>query len=240
MTPRGTSTNGGAGDATGAGEAKGRRTAVVFVNGEYEDDEFYRRLWAAADLTIAADGGARFLVRAGLTPDLIVGDFDSLGADELDALAAAGARVARHPVRKDFTDAEAAVGAALAEGAGEVVLAGALGGGLDHVLGNLAVLRGAARRGVAARLAAPHLSIAVLAQPGRLAVPAPAQTRVSVVALSDEAIVTLTGLDYPLVRGLLRSDGCLGLGNAVIDSPAAVELHGGEVAVLVCAPLAGW
>lgn len=223
-----------------AGGAEGRRSAVIFVNGEYEDDEFYRRLFAAADLTIAADGGARFLVRSGLTPDLVVGDFDSLASDDLDALAAAGARVARHPVRKDFTDAEAAVDAALAEGAAKVVLAGALGKGLDHVLGNLAVLRGAARRGVAARLAAPGLSIAVLAHPGRLAIPAPAQTRVSVVALSEEAIVTLSGLDYPLVRGVLHSDGCLGLGNAVTQPPAGVELHAGEVAVLVFAPLAGW
>lgn len=223
-----------------AGAAAGARRAVIFVNGEYEDDGFYRSLFDGADLTIAADGGARFLLRVGRTPQILVGDFDSLAADEVDALAAAGARVVRHPERKDFTDAEAAVEAALAEGAGEVILAGALGKGLDHTLGNLAVLRALARRGTKARLAAPQLWIAVLAGPGRLALSAIAGTRVSVIALSEQAVVTLTGLDYPLTRGVLRAAQCLGLGNAVSRPPAGVELHAGEVAVFVFEPPVEW
>jgi hypothetical protein len=79
------------------GPAGGGR-AVVFVNGEYEDDGFYRRRFAGADLTIAADGGARFLLRAGLLPDVLVGDFDSLDESQVEALAAAGVRVVRHAV----------------------------------------------------------------------------------------------------------------------------------------------
>lgn len=209
--------------------------AVIFVNGEYEDDGFYRRLFGTADLTIAADGGARFLLRAGLVPDLLVGDFDSLGEEEVVALGAAGARVVRHAVRKDFTDTEAAIAESLTHGAGEVVLAGALGGGLDHLLGNLAALRGAARRGSAARLAAPGLSLAVLSAPAALSLDAPAGARFSVIALSDEAVVTLSGCDYPLARGVVSAAGCLGLGNAVARPPAGVELHAGEVAVLTFA-----
>ena len=67
-------------------------------------------------------------------------------------------------MRKDVTDGELAVDEALRRGAGELVLAGALGA-LDHTLGHLAILRRLAARGVAARLAAPHLAVRVLAAP---------------------------------------------------------------------------
>jgi len=216
------------------------RRAVVFVNGEYEDEEFYRRLFAAADLTVAADGGAGFLLRNGLVPDVLAGDFDSLADAHVEELATAGARVVRHPARKDFTDCEAAVDEALAWGAQTVVLAGALGKGLDHVLGNLAALRLVARRGLAARLAAPDLSLAVLAHAGELAVPAPAGTRVSLLALSNAASVSLRGFDYLLDRGMITAAGCLGIGNAVAVSPATVTLHAGELAVIVFAELGWW
>ena len=218
----------------------GARRAAVFVNGEYEDEEFYRCLFAAADLTVAADGGAGFLLRNGLVPDVLVGDFDSLAAVQVEELAAAGARVVRHPARKDFTDGEAAIDEALVWGAQTVVLAGALSKGLDHVLGNLAVLRRVARRGCLARLAAPGLSLAVLARDGELAVPAPAGTRVSLLALSDEASVSLRGFDYPLDHGTIAAAGCLGIGNAVAVSPAMVTLHAGELAVIVFAELEWW
>ena len=223
-----------------AGPGAGPRRAVVFVNGEYEDEEFYRRLFAAGDLTVAADGGAGFLLRNGLVPDVLVGDFDSLAAAQVEELAVAGARVVRHLERKDFTDGEAAVDEALTWGAQTVVLAGALSRSLDHVLGNLAVLRRVARRGCSARLAAPGLSLAVLARAGELAVPAEAGTRVSLLALSDEAVVSLRGFDYPLDHGTIAAAGCLGIGNAVAASPAAVTLHAGELAVIAFAELGWW
>ena len=59
----------------------------------------------------------------------------------------AGVELIRHPVRKDRTDGELAVDEALRRGAGELVLAGALGA-LDHTLGHLAILRRVAARGV--------------------------------------------------------------------------------------------
>ena len=221
------------------GEAAGA-CAVVFVNGEYEDEDFYRRLFAAADLVVAADGGAGFLLRNGLVPDVLVGDFDSLAAEQVEKLAAAGARVVRHLERKDFTDGEAAMDEALTWGAQTIILAGALSRSLDHVLGNLAVLRRVARSGCSARLAAPGLSLAVLAHTGELAVTAPAGTRVSLLALSDEAVVSLRGFDYPLDHGTIAAAGCLGIGNAVAVSPATVTLHAGELAVIVFAELGWW
>jgi thiamine pyrophosphokinase len=224
--------SGVAGGPPGSGSGPDRaRLAVVFLNGEYEEPAFYRGWAQAADLIVAADGGAGFLLEHGILPDVVVGDFDSLSAAAVERLEAAGVELVRHPVRKDRTDGEMAAEEALRRGAVELVLAGALGA-LDHTLGHLAILRHLAARGVAARLAAPRLTARVFAAPAEARLDAPSGTRVSIVPLQGDAIVTLEGFDYPLSRGVLPRDACLGLGNAV-EAAARILVHEGVVAALV-------
>jgi len=205
--------------------------AAVFLDGDYEDPVYFAKWAEAADIVVAADGGARFLLEQGILPDVVVGDFDSLVAADAERLLAAGVELERHPVRKDRTDGEMAVDAALRRGASELVLAGALGA-LDHTLGHLAILRRLAARGAAARLVAPRLAVRVVVAPGEVPLDAPPGTRVSVVPVWGDALVTLEGLDYPLSRGALPCDACMGLGNTVTDV-ARVIAHEGLVAVLV-------
>jgi len=223
----------GAGGGASAGGAAPERAplAVVFLAGDYDDPAYFRGWAEAADIVVAADGGARFLLEQGVRPDLVVGDFDSLPAADVERLEAAGVELVRLPVRKDRTDGEMAADEALRRGAGELVLVGALGA-LDHTLGHLAILRRLAARGVAARLAAPRLTVRVLVAPDEARLDAPPGSRVSVVPLHGDALVTLEGFDYPLTRGGLPRDACLGLGNAVVAA-ARILVHEGAVAVLV-------
>ena len=206
--------------------------AVVFLDGAYEDAAYYRAWAAAAELVLAADGGARFLLDLGGAPDVVVGDFDSLPPADAERLAGLGVATVRHPTRKDQTDGELAVDEALRRGAGELVLVGALGA-LDHTLGHLAILRRLAARGVPARLASPELNVRVLVAPEHAQLDAESRTRVSVVPLGADAVVTLAGFDYPLTRGVLPAASCLGLGNFIATAGAEVEVHKGAVAVLV-------
>jgi thiamine pyrophosphokinase len=218
-----------------AGEDSGHRAAAVFLDGEYGDPAWYRDLVAGAGILVAADGGAAFLARIGLVPEVVVGDFDSLRGETVAALAAAGADIVRHPVRKDSTDGELAVEEALRRGADEVVLVGATGA-LDHTLGHLAILRGLEARGIAARLAAPDLAVTVLSAPADVTLAAPAGVRVSLAPQGADAVVSLSGLDYPLDHGLLPAAACLGLGNHITEPAAArILVHQGAVVVLV-----GW
>lgn len=85
---------------------------------------------------IAADGGMRHAAELGVSPELWVGDFDSTPAE----LADAWPEVERlpYPEGKNETDGELAVNQALARGASEIVLAGALGGErTDHAVFHL-------------------------------------------------------------------------------------------------------
>ncbi len=206
---------------------------VVFLAGDNGDPGRERQLAEQAAIRLAADGGARRLLELGVLPDAVVGDFDSLAADDLARLEASGVELQRHPVRKDLTDGELVVEEALRRGAGEVVLLGGTGA-LDHTLGHLAILTRLAARGVAARLVAQGLAVRVLVGPAEACLDAGPGTRVSVVPIGGDATVTLTGLDYPLDHGILPATACLGLGNRVAaPGPARIAVHAGSVAVLV-------
>jgi thiamine pyrophosphokinase len=214
-------------------EDRGRPLAVVFLDGQYGDPGWYRALAARADILLAADGGAAFLAGEGLAPQAVVGDFDSIAESVAATLEEQGVEFLRHPVRKDVTDGELAVEEALRRGAAELLLAGATGA-LDHTLGHLAILRRLAARGIAARLVAPDLTVAVLLAPADVGIAAPAGVRVSLVPAGAGATVTLEGLDYPLDRGTLPADACLGLGNHVAAAGnARVVVHQGAVIALV-------
>jgi thiamine pyrophosphokinase len=206
----------------------------VFLNGEYAADRaFYERLARSADLVVAADGGAERLADFGLRPDVAVGDFDSLSEDRLAQITAAGVHVRRHPVRKDQTDAELAVAEALRAGATVVDIAGALGGGFDHSLGSLALLRRLAGLNVAARLAEPGLSVTVAAAPRRVVLASQPNVRFSCLPLTARAVVSLAGFDWELDRVALRADRCRGVGNRVARAGAVVEVHAGAVVLAV-------
>jgi len=217
-----------------AAAPRGGLQAALFLNGEYAPDgAFYGRIADAADLVVAADGGAARLTGLGLRPDAVVGDLDSLDAASLAALRAAGVRIVAHPVRKDATDAELAAAWAVAAGAGRLLVCGALGAGFDHALGNVALLRRLASTGVDARLAAPDLTVVVLRAGQGMRLGAPPGTRFSVVPLTSRVVVSLDGFDYELDRAALRGDRCRGLGNSVRRVGARVHLHAGVAAVLI-------
>ena len=114
---------------------------VVALGGEIADSGLLRARVAGAELTIAADSGASRLEQAGLSPDIVIGDFDSLSEAELAALRRRGVEIVPHPDPQQQTDGHVALQLAAERGASEVVLLGAGGGErLDHQLTNLLFL----------------------------------------------------------------------------------------------------
>jgi thiamine pyrophosphokinase len=113
---------------------------VVVANGEFERPASLLRLVDGADIVIAADGGANWLLQHERLPDVLIGDMDSVRPEVLGALARGDCRLVRHRPDKDETDTELAVAEALARGAGRITIIGALGGRVDHALANVLLL----------------------------------------------------------------------------------------------------
>ena len=89
---------------------------------------------------IAADKGLEHAVAHGLLVTVAVGDFDSATAEAVAAAAAAGVRIERHPPDKDATDLELALDVAATLGPRRILVIGAVGGRLDHLLATALLL----------------------------------------------------------------------------------------------------
>ncbi|MQQ80887.1 thiamine diphosphokinase [Lactococcus lactis] len=89
------------------------------------------------DKYIGVDRGSLFLVEKGYQLALAIGDFDSVSKIELEKISVSTDRLIKLPAEKDLTDLEAALDFVLEYFAdAEIVIAGALGGRLDHLLTN--------------------------------------------------------------------------------------------------------
>jgi thiamine pyrophosphokinase len=198
--------------------------------------------WLEDDATvIAADGGARHAAALGLPIDRWVGDGDSLGADGIAALRAAGVPLELARTDKDESDTELGLRAAVALDPGAITILGALGGSrLDHALANLALLAMPGLEGRDVRLLRPDARVRLLSAPApdggpvRLSLAGRAGDHISLLPLgADVHGVTTTGLAYPLDDEPLEAGRTRGLSNVRADPDrAAVELRGGRLLVV--------
>lgn len=182
---------------------------------------------AQGDIVIAADAGYRTLQAAGIAPDLLVGDFDSLG-DVPDV----GCEVIRHPVMKDDTDTMLAVKLGLARGYREFCIYGGMGGRTDHTVANIQALAYIAARGGHGYLVGGDESMTVF-QNGTMRFRGGRTGTISVFAYGGPARgVTLTGLLYPLKEAVLTADFPLGVSNVFTGDTAAVQVGEGTALVI--------
>lgn len=203
--------------------------AAIVAGGRLRDRPGLRARIRRADLVLCADGGLRAARRLGVRPDVAIGDFDSAAPPLLAWARRAGAEIIRHPVEKDKTDAELALDYALARGAREVELFGALGGRVDHLLANVALLL----RGGRARVRIVDGEVELFLAQRRTALGARPGDLVSLLPLSRAAVgVTTSGLKYPLAAAVLREGSSLGISNVVVSAAASVAIRAGDLLVV--------
>lgn len=206
--------------------------AVIAVNGIIDNYAAVAKLLRADDHLVGADGGTRHLLALGRTPHVVVGDLDSLPAAVIDELAAQGVRFERHRPEKDQTDLELAIERALADGAEEVLLIGALGGRLDQTLANLLIV---AQRTWPApvRIVEDEQVAEVLRGPGVLELRGLPGDTVSLIPLGAAVEgITYTGLRYPLADATLPFGSTRGVSNELLDSVATVTIRAGVALVV--------
>ena len=177
------------------------------------------------DFILAADGGLRHIQTLGLTPNGIIGDFDSLG------YVPEGSTV--FPVEKDDTDAMLAIKKGLELGYREFLLYGSLDGPrLDHTVANFQALQYLADRG-ATRYLIGKDNIVTCVKEGHLRFSADAKGIVSVFCLGAAAEgVTLKNLQYPLEKGALSPGFPLGVSNHFIGKAAEISVEQGSLLVI--------
>lgn len=177
-------------------------------------------------LVIAADGGLVHLKEAGIEPDIIMGDFDSLGYVPLQW----NVKVA--PPEKDDTDTLLAVRQALSLGAETIAIYGGLGGRFEHSVSNLQTLRYIAENGARGFLVGDG-SICTVAINGGVCFDENLGGFISVFSFGEKATgVELRGLKYPLTNAVLTNDYPLGVSNEFMGVPSSVYVRSGCLLII--------
>jgi thiamine pyrophosphokinase len=215
-----------------------RLHALVVGDGDGSDRGQVDAAWPGWDrdvrVVVAADGGARLAERLGLRIDHWVGDGDSLDAVSIERLRRTGIPVELVSPAKDESDLELAVRRAVAVGATEITILGAIGGRrLDHTLANVALLALPALAGRSARLLDATTRVSLLTGPMTATIEGRPGDLVSLLpAFGDVGGITTEGLEYPLRNEPLAIGPARGLSNVRLGPTASVTLRTGRLLVV--------
>lgn len=174
-------------------------------------------------LIICADRGFDHATAAGLTPHIIVGDFDS------SALALpSGIECIRVSPIKDDTDAMLAANTAIERGCTELRFFCALGGRFDHSFANVQMLEHLRKRGIRAALYGGDEKISLLHAGETVRLPR-FEGFASVFSYGESAEVSEAGMKYPLERHRLDNTFPLGVSNEVTEDFGEITVHAGTI-----------
>jgi thiamine pyrophosphokinase len=204
---------------------------IIFANGELPDLEQARLLLHPDDYIICADGGTRHALMLGLTPNLVIGDMDSVERDQWQKLEKAGVSIELFPRDKNETDLELAINRALELEPKEILILGALGGRLDQTLGNITLLT-----------ASLHASHSIRIDDGieeiffcrnQAQVHGRSGDIVSLIPWGDPVHgIQTQDLKWPLRNEILYPDKTRGISNEMVNDVASIKIDSGLLLII--------
>lgn len=208
----------------------------VIISGGHIDDVFALNYLKENkyDCMIAADSGMDFLYRNNIMPDIIAGDFDSVGSDSLAYYQGLNkVQVLRLNPIKDDTDTEFVIREAIRRGATEITVLGATGTRLDHVLANVNMLGIGLEEGVSIELVDAHNRIRMIKDSLTISKEEEFGEFVSILPVKGDAKgVTLEGMKYPLSNANVSSFSSLGISNEIVEDKARILVKDGILLVI--------
>lgn len=198
---------------------------AVFAAGTQASKELVKKHIKENIFIVAADAGYKSCEAYGLTPDLMVGDYDSAKMPKTDI-----ELIKLNPI-KDETDSADALKFAIQRGYKNIVMFGATGGRLDHTFANLELCASLKQKNVSLtliddhhRIFALHKEKMVLQEPNKY---------ISIFPFGGSATVTLIDFDYPLEHKTLSAFCGLGVSNEMHKETAEIIVEDGMVLVIV-------
>jgi len=177
------------------------------------------------DLVIGADRGYLNLKNSFITPDIVMGDFDSYSG-KIDCR-----NIVKYPVIKDDTDSAIAIKYGIEQGYTKIVVYGAIGGSLDHTLANVALCAKYAEEGIDLSFVDGDNVLFGIYNSGVSFSPE-AKGRISVFAYGKKAEgVCEKGLFYTLDDAVLDPNVPLGVSNEFIGEKCEIFVRNGTLLI---------
>ena len=199
----------------------------VIIGGGDTTTELLKSHITSDDFVICADGGYDSSFEAGITPDLLIGDFDSIKAIPKNV-----ERITL-PVEKDVTDSVAAFNEGVKQGFNRFILFGGTGGRFEHTFANISLMANASRNGISIEIIdEKHIFRSITNS--SVKIKKRENQQISVFAYGNIAKgVTLKGLYYPLDDYSLDPfDGALGTSNHITEEYCEITVKNGTLVII--------
>lgn len=193
---------------------------LILLNGEFTSAAFLKALADEFQYIICADGGYDRALKAGIRPDILLGDLDSIKQNTFEG------ETLKYPAEKNWTDCELAIETALERGASEICLSCALGGRADHEMANLLLLS----RYDNVYIKEPSLSVYCCKD--RLVLKNKVGKTISIIP-TVSSVLSLSGFKYPLSKFEVTVGSTRGISNIAECDKAEIVVHSGSVLVFV-------
>lgn len=182
----------------------------------------------AFDFILCADGGWDHALQAGLTPDLLIGDFDSM-----KGCAPSDIEIITFPAEKDDTDTGLCLKTAISRGCTDILIAGGLGGRFDHSVANIQLMLGVVDL-------VDHIAIkngrnyCTVLKNGEIQLQKKEGFHLSVFSMTEQSRgVCLSGVKYLLSDYTLTGTFPLGVSNEFADDYATVRVGDGTLLIVL-------
>jgi thiamine pyrophosphokinase len=204
---------------------------LIISSGYIEDFRTLTEQAKNMDYILAADGGIRYLIEAGIKPDAVIGDFDSIDEASREFILKENIQTFKFPIEKDETDTELAIRHLLKIGCDDITLVGVTGSRLDHTLANIYLLKQLLDVGVKGKIFNNNNTIYLVNR--ELILMKKENYYISLIPISTEGIVvTLKGFYYPLENFKIEFGSTLGISNKIVDEFGKIEIHKGEALII--------
>ena len=200
-----------------------KKRCILIGAGEFKEERIPLN---EKDYIIAVDGGYQYCMDLGIQPHLVVSDFDSYRHE------ISGVEILRSQPEKNDTDMMLALLAGLDRGYREFVIYGALGGRLEHTLGNIQCLNFLCQKDAHGTLISKNCRVEAL-QNGSVEYDAAMKGYISIFALSQEAEVSIENLKYTLDHMILNNATTRGVDNEFIQKKSSITVHKGCICIVI-------
>ena len=181
---------------------------------------------------IGADSGANCLYEYNILPDLLVGDFDSIDEKALDYFKKNNCMIDTYPTEKDFTDTEIAVNKALSMSPKEIIFLGCTGSRVDHLLGNIGMLKICLENGVNAYIKDEKNNIRLIN--ASTSINGTVGEIFSVQSYGDEIVgLTIEGAKYPLNDYNLKIGQSITISNEFANPQVQLKFTSGILMIIL-------
>ncbi len=201
------------------------KSAAIICGGVIDDMNWLVGVLKNFHYIIAADSGYDYCLKAGVKPDIIIGDFDSVN-NSLDE----SAEIITLPPKKDCTDFEFCLEYCHKKGISKVMVFGASGGRPGHSFAAVFA---------ALKFFVKGLDVILITERNKMffikdnCILKKSEGYVSIFALREPAIISLEGFEYPLNDFLLQNCDPLGVSNKIVDDYGEIKVSLGVALVII-------